>query len=331
MLNKNNITDPRVYSTVYPDTNMVLNLAKQVVENKLDFVELVQCIGKQLADENDALINVALNLAPSCEISQMIWQGLNVAIHQPSEIDSYANIFAIPLVLVAGSNNKTQVPGVINVDKLNQLFIENGVFIDAQNGFVAGKLIDPTTMASINPSQMFYWVRNLQQAKLWLPLVVSGSPIDVLNEGVFLRFLCGVTIDSARQSNFSNGAYGTNSIKLMQLIGEELKTDGITLFPIPFSPVCLNEAFSVGDSYRKEVAFQVSLSNIIRKLREQSLTPIATISHHEEALKLFITSTEPSVHQETSVWHLQRFDDFTKIHTTITDILIDMQVEYQYD
>ena len=331
MINKNNITDPRVYSTVYPDTNMVLNLAQQVIDNKLDMGELVQCIAKNLADENDTLINVALNLAPSCQVSQVIWLALNMAIHQPTDVSVYANIFAIPIILVAGSNNKTTLPGIINVDKLNSLFIENQIFVDDTTGFIAGKLIDPATIASINPSQIYYWVRNLQQAKLWLPIITNGSPIDVLNEGVFLRFLCGVTIDSISQSNFANGAYGTNSMKLMQLIGEELKTDGVTLFPIPFSPVSLSEAFSVGDSYRKEVAFQVSLSNIIRKLREQSLTPIATISHHEESLKLHVKSVEPSIHQEISVWNLQRFDEFDKIHTIITDILTDMQVEYQYE
>ena len=330
-MKKTNIVDPRVYATVYPDTNMVLNLAQQVVENQLDFDELVLCIVKHLTDENDALINVALNLSPSCEVSQIIWQALNTAINQPLDMETYANIFAIPVILVVGSNHKTQLPGTINVDKLNQLFIENNIFIKPNNGFIAGKLIDPATIGAVNPSQMFYWVRNLQQAKLWLPLVTSGSPINTLNEGVFLRFLCGVTIDSAKQSNFSNSAYGANSMKLMQFIGEELKTEGVTLFPIPFSPVPLSEAFSVGDSYRKEVAFQVSLSNIIRKLREKSLTPIATISHHDEALKLFVTSIEPSEHQETSLWHLQRFDSFVKIHSTIIDILTDMQIEYRYD
>ncbi len=330
MLNINNIQDPRIYATVYPDTNIVLNSAKQVLDGKIDFDELVAQIAKQLAEENDALINVALNLSPSCEISQIIWQALNTAIHKPFDMNVHANIFAIPIILVAGSTTKTQISGTINVDKLNKLFIENQIFLEPENGFIAGKLIDPATLAKVNPSQIYYWVRNLQQAKLWLPLVVNGAPIEVLNEGVFLRFLCGVTIDTNSQSNFSHGAYAANSMKLMQLIGEELKTNGVTLFPIPFTPICLNEAFSIGDNYRKEVAFQVSLSNIIRKIRENRMIPTATISKSDEALKLHVTSTEPSIYEETSLWHLQRFDDFDKIHTTITDILTDMQVEYNY-
>jgi hypothetical protein len=333
------INDPRVYTLDYPKSNIIISQALDIVAGKLDISELIATISKFLKNGNDALINVALNLAPNAHICQTIWQALNLAINnydgklgndeQTSQMtnqqDVTARVFAIPIVLVAGSKSKAKLKGGLDTEKLNQFFNTKQIFSDKVDNFIAGKLVDPKTIAQIKPSQYYYWLRNLNNAKLWLPISIDTTSIEVQNEGVFLRFLIGVTI--GKELAINQEAFRQASMDLMQLISEELKNEQVTLFPIPFAPVNLSEAFTVGDKYRKEIAIQVAISNIVRKIREQQQEPIVDISTESESIKIIITCGQDPELSETSLWHLNRFDDFNEIVTKITDLLHDMNIK----
>lgn len=149
-------------------------------------------------------------------------------------------------------------------------------------------------------------------------------------------------------------------MELMQLLHSQLQKDGVTLFPIPFMPVSLSEAFAVGMHYRTEIALQVAVSNIVRKIREHGLTPVAKIGSSDEAIKIVITPkevqentnlsnvvlnnntklmTEESLTEEsltekslteTSLWNMTRFDDFNKIMLVINNLLYDVGVEVEH-
>lgn len=323
------ILDPRKYTKVYPDTNIVINQALAVLAGRLAPQDLNATVANMLKQENDALINVALNLSPSLSVSQLIWQALNLAINNP-DLPKFANIFAIPIVLVLGSKTKTKLKSQLNVDKINQFFIEKQIFANGNVGFVSGKLLDPNAIAAIKPSQLYYWVRNLQQVKLWLPIEMVANPIEIINEGVFLRFLVGVTLNDDNNKNIDSHAFKNSSLELMRIIVDELKTDGVTLFPIPFAPVALSDAFVEGGNHRKEIAIQVALSNIVREIRKEQLTPVAVIDTEGEAIKLTVTAEEESKLIETSLWHLGKTDDFDLALNKITSLLTDIQIKWHY-
>lgn len=324
------ISDPRQYTTNFPKTNIVISQALQVINKTLSTKELDDSLANILQKENDALINVAINLSPNVEVCKVIWDSLNRAINNVDEAPSGAHVFAIPLILVAGSKTKAKIKGKIDVEKLNELFINKGLFKEGSDSFISGKLIDPQKVAGIKQSQLYYWARNLQKARLWLPIEMESSPLEVVNEGVFLRFLIGVSIDNGNGSGLNVNVVSNNLMELMQLINAELKTDGVTLFPIPFTPIPLSSAFAVGNDYRTEVAIQVALSNIVRKIREDRFTPIARISQEGEAVKIVVTTKEESDLTETSLWNMTRFDDFGKTLTSITNLLHDIGVEWDY-
>ena len=331
------ISDPRQYTTAYPESNIIISQALDIVAGKIDINELGATLARFLKNENDAIINVALNLAPSAAVSSIIWQALNQAINTDDDVDNNqtlqstslsditAQIFAIPLVLVAGSKTKVKIGGQLDTDRLNQFFNTKQIFYRDVDSFISGKLVDPKTIAQIKPSQYYYWLRNLRNANLWLPISIDGTPIEVQNEGVFLRFLIGVTIGAKIAVN--QEFFRQSSMELMQLIGEELKNEHVTLFPIPFAPVNLSEAFTIGDNYRKEIAIQVAISNIVRKIREQGLEPTAQISTDNEAIKLLVTNKQKPELSETSLWHLNRFDNLNMVITTITNLLHDMNIQ----
>jgi len=333
------INDPRAYTLDYPKSNIIISGALDIASGKLEINDLAATITKFLKNENDALINVALNLAPSATTSSIIWQALNQAINIDSDNGDNNNqtapslntqefpaqIFAIPIVLVAGSKAKVKLNGQIDTEKLNSFFKAKQIFYDKVDSFISGKLIPPKAIAQIKPSQYYYWLRNLRNANLWLPVKIDSTPIEVHNEGVFLRFLIGVTINARLALN--QEAFRQAGMELMQLIGEELKHEQVTLFPIPFAPVNLSEAFTIGDNYRKEIAIQVAVSNITRKIREQGYEPIAHVTTGDEAIKILITCEQKPELSETSLWHLNRFDSLDQIITTLTNLLHDMGID----
>lgn len=323
------IPDPREYTKLYPKTNIIIQAALSVKDGKTDINQLDQIIAVKLRDEQDAMINIALNLSPDNQTASIIWDSLNRSVNTVESNKS--NIFAIPLILVAGSKDKARIKSQIDTDKLNQFFIENGLFLPNSDCFISGKLIDPNTISSIKYSQLYYWVRNLQKAKLWLPIPMEGSSIETLNEGVFLRFLIGVSIDNNDINGLDLNTVQNNLMGLMKLITKELKTDGVTLFPIPFAPVPVSSAFTTGIDYRTEIAMSVAISNVVRKMREERLIPKAIISTDVEAIKIVVKSSAESDLSETLLWSLTKFSSFLQALQQITNLLHDIGIEYDFD
>ena len=323
------ISDPRKYTKAYPKTNIIIQTAMDIKDDKADINQLDEVIAMKLRDEQDATINIALNLAPDNEIAGIIWDSLNRTVN--TALSNKANIFAIPLILVAGSKAKACIKPQINTEKLNEFFTVNNLFLPNSDSFISGKLIDPKTISSIKYSQLYYWVRNLQKAKLWLPITVDGSSVETLGEGVFLRFLIGVSVESNGIHGVDSNAVQNNLMGLMGLITEELKTNGVTLFPIPFAPVPVSLAFSTGVDYRTEIAMSVSISNVVRKMREERLTPKATISKDVEAIKIVVKSTEESDISETLLWSLTKFAKFGHALQQIINLLDDIGIVYDFD
>lgn len=329
------ITDPREYSIAYPDSNIILSHARLVLEDKIAKSELEKTIAIALRDNNDALINVALNLAPSFALSELVWNRLEHTINN----NSTTSIFAIPLVLVLGSNKKSKINAAIDTEKLNAFFSDKNIFVTGVDTFISGKLIDPLFVGSLKPSQLYYWVRNLESAKLWLPVEVPLSNIEVKGEAVFLRFLIGVATGGERtedgeQRTITNFVkpeeFRNHSMELMQFIADELKHEDVTLFPIPFAPLTLSSSYVIGDEKRTEIAISVALSNIVKQIREVGLIPRATITTEVNAIKIIIECVGNDELKETSLWHLRPFTDFRQTIRIITDLLEDMQIKWSY-
>ena len=323
------LSDPRQYTHDYPKSNLVINQALEVLANRLSQEELYKSMANFLAKENDALINVAISLSPSSHVSKIIWESLNTVINQ-SDSDSFANLFTIPIVLVAGSKNVAKLTNHIDDTQLNEFFYKNGLFNNDCDCFISGKLIDSKKISGIRPSQLYHWVRSLKKAKLWLPIEIEGSTVEVFNEGVFLRFLVGVSIGNNNNTGLNTPLIQSHLIDIMQLINSQLKTSGVTLFSIPFMPIQLSKSIAIGNYYRTEIAISVALSNIIRKIREKGLNPQISVSTNKDAIEIKATTHEPSNLIETSLWNLTRFDEFEQVLQSITNLLNDFGVKWEY-
>lgn len=286
---------------------------------------LEQSLTDLLIKSNDSLINVALNLSPSYEVSKLILASLNKVINAQSTL---AEVFAIPVILVAGSKKKLALPTELDSNELNQL-IGQDERLATNDYYISGKLFDPTVLSKISPSQLYYWNRNIAQAKLFLPVNLELMPLNVINESVILRFLIGVNCSSDKSIyNLDAKAFAPIAMKLMKFISTTLAKPELTLFPIPLYPIPLSNALNIAHEYRKEIAISVALSNVVKSIRSQGCDPIATLSANNNIITINVYATNSQTN-ETSLWHLSPFEDFTAIVAKLTQLLDEMQVPWQ--
>jgi len=328
------LPDPRLY----PLANVSNRLIHQAMAvqgavddgaRDLERAALADTMAEYLARDEVLLISVALNMAPSRAAYQVLWQALRQAVEAAP--GRRAEVFALPLVLVAGSKRRATLPDhIADVDGLNAILRQHGVFADGAEVFLSGKLLHPDAVVAISPAQLYRYTRQLADAARGLPLPLEASAVTVQEEGVFLRYLLGVAIreDGAPAPVDYAARIGAWGTAMMTFLGEALKTDGVTLFPIFRAPAPLMQALVAGNQARLEVAMQVFASSLLRKLRTEGREPTVTLSAHEGGeLNVVIGAADAPGETERFVWPLSPLDRVERIEADFLQLMHECQVE----
>ncbi|TDR77902.1 hypothetical protein [Paludibacterium purpuratum] len=326
------LPDPRLYPNASV-SNRLIHQAQSVLGavdddvRELERVALGDAMDDLLARDEVLLISVALNMAPSRAAYQVLWQALRQAVEAAP--GRHAEIFALPLVLVAGSKSRATLPDrIADVDGLNAILRQHGVFAAGAEVFLSGRLLHPDAVVGISPGQLYRYTRQLADAARGLPLDLEGSAVTVQEEGVFLRYLVGVAIrETTPPVDYSPriGAWGT---VLMKFLGEALQTEGVTLFPIFRAPAPLMQALVAGNQARLEVAQQVFVSSLLRKLRSEGKEPVVALSaHHGGEIHVAVSSADAPDRDERFVWPLAPLDRVERIEEDFLQLMRDCQVE----
>lgn len=327
------LPDPRLYPDPMP-SNMLIHYTLSVLNAASDSdreacrVSLKQAVADILERGDVLTLSVALAMVPSQAAYRVLWEALRAAAEQPE--GRHAVIFAVPLVLVAGAKPEATLPARIeDVDGLNALLREHGVFAPGAEVFLSGKLLHPDTVAGISSAQLYRFTRSLADAARGLPLELEPSAVTVRNDGVFLRYLIGVAIQEEGEPApvKLGGAVGPWGIPLMKFLGEQLKTDGVTLFPIARPPQALLQAIVAGGSARQEVTLQAFASSMIRKLRDMGQEPVAVLSAHENGeLRCTISAPGDEKNWEGFVWQLSPLDSVPLIASQFCELMAECRV-----
>ncbi|GGY04235.1 hypothetical protein [Paludibacterium paludis] len=285
-------------------------------------------IGDLLERDDALLLSVALAMVPSRRHYAELWRALREAVEQPQ--GRRALVFAMPIVLVAGSRQEATLPERIgDVDGLNALLAAQGVFAPGADVFLSGRLLHPDTVVGISPTRLYRMAGQLADAARGLPVELAASAVTCKGEGVFLRYLAGVAMwpEGEPCPVDVSGKVGAWGVPLMNFIGDALKTDGVTLFPIPRAPMPLMQAMVDGQFARLDVALQVFASSLIRKLRDESLEPVAAVSAHEGGeLRFTIRAAGGEVPSEGFVWPLSPLDNVALIEARFCELMAECRV-----
>lgn len=330
----NHVPDPRLYPAASVSNRLIhMTLAALSADSddarELERVALVDALADLLQRDEVLLISVALNLAPSREAYQLLWQALRTAVETAP--GRHAVIFALPVVLVAGSRQKCELPDrIADVDGLNALMRRHQVFAEGAEVFLSGKLLAPETVLGISPAQLYRYSRQLADAARGLPLELAAEAVTVKEDGVFLRYLLGVAMqeeDAPAPVSFDPtvGAWG---MPLMKFIGDQLQTPGVTLFPIARTPAPLMQAMVAGNQARLEVALQVFASSLLRKLRSEGKTPVAELAAHGNGELRITLTAAGETGGDSFVWPLAPLDAVPRIEQMFLQLMQECRVEH---
>jgi len=274
--------DQPLYRLARESLDASTRLAAQAIDARLarDLAERLAGEGAQLARLIDG--------APSVAIARHLWRLIDRISGEPPGGGTLAvNVFALPLVLVAGiaaTRGEATLAGVLaDVEAIAELLRRHGALAGNRSIAFANVLAGAEALDLARLPEILAWQRLPGAGEAAAPpRAVRPAPIRVGagHESVHLRFLLGTAL--ARPGAVLFGARTTEpwGMPLAQAMGRELAAANVSLLALPRPPGRPLVALDDGRSAQREVSAQLFASNAIRKLRASVGEPGAVISAH---------------------------------------------------
>lgn len=311
------LTDPRRYASGDAQ-NRLLTLAGQD-----DCAPLAHAMRELAASGRDDEISAVLAAAPSQQVYGRLWRALCAAVERPpsSAEGVGARVFAMPWIIVCGAGAATTVSCVLpQVAEVTRVLEANGVFGVSRNLGLGNVLCSMATLEALRPSEVLQWSQAPGTRD------VAPAPIHVARglEEVHVRFLLGAAIAPAHlpdivETGANVGQWGTAALRAMTV---QLATPGVQVLPLPRPPAGLYTAAYAGRAAGIEAAFNLFMSNGVRRFRMAIGDPSVTVSAHAGG-ELRVTLWTPFDDSliEGFRWPLHPADDLDALELTITSMI----------
>ena len=328
------LPDPRLMPRVAPKNELIRAVMSLLTEPdgaeaERKRGELRRLTAEKLEFDDNQSLSVALQLAPDQTAFRTLWHSLVDTLASPSTA-RHAVVFAVPVVLAAGSKTATTLPAQVDAAPLLAILRQHGVVRADAEVSLSGHLLHADTLASVAFSQWFRFGSFLTDAARGVPLDLAGSDVPVHEEGVFVRYLLGVAMQNPDEAPAIRlgGSMGEWGMPFMQQLNEQMKTPGVTLFPIPAVPNVVPEALRQGAALRLDVNMQMWASNIIRKLRAGNAGIAGVAAAHENGeLRFTVSSPGDDKNWAAFVWPLAPLDAVERIEENFRALMAECQVE----
>lgn len=311
------LVDPRRYATGAPSHPLL----------RLSGDELVGALRELAAARRDADIAAALASAASQPDYARLWTALSTAIERPARDEGVsARVFAIPWIIVCGASAVATLPCVLpDVGELTRVLEANGVFGASRNLGLSNALTAIEALERLRPSEVLEWSRS--------PAPRDMPPAEIrLTRGVeevHLRFLLGAALAPPHlpdivETGANIGQWGTAAVRAMTA---QLAAAGVQVLPMPRPPAGLHSAAWVGRRAAIEAAFNLFMSNSLRRFRMAVGDAAVTLSVHESAeLRVTLSTPLDDALVEGFRWPLHPLDDLDEIERTVTAMVAECRL-----
>jgi hypothetical protein len=251
-----------------------------------------------------------------------MWSGLCVAVEKPSAEEAVAaRVFAIPWIIVCAGQAPATVACVLaDAGALARVLEQHGVFGASRNLGLSNALCAIDAIESLAPSQVLSgWhdarLRDMPPAAIHVSRGV---------EEVHVRFLLGAAISPLAapdvvETGANVGAWGTPALRAM---AAQLATPNVQLLPLPRPPAGLYTAAYAGRRAGLEAAFNLFMSNTVRRFRSALGDPSVTVSSHASGeVRVTLWSPLEDAMTEGFRWPLHPADDLHEIDRAITSMI----------
>lgn len=334
------LPDPRQYPPVNARNPVIRQLMSLLTEHdeteiKAKRSQLLAMISELLAANDHSAINAALTQAPAQEAWLALWQTLCTAVEAVQDPhETQAMLFALPVILVAGSTKGTGLPcKLADPDSVLQILRDQGVLARDAVAALSPELVSLEALATISPARLYRWKNTLADSLTNganNPFGLSASPIQIKEESAWLRFIVGAVRQPAGGPTqmLLGGQVGKWGLQLSQNLGEQLKTGDATVLAIPRTPQGWLAAQENGRNVLQETRLQLLASSAIRTIRSKGRTPVAIIAAHEsDEIRITLSSREDAERWQGFVWPLAPADRMESIADFAQDLFRDCQVD----
>jgi hypothetical protein len=310
------LSDPRRYGTGDP-AHPLLKHADGAHQR-----ELSGALRELASAGADREIGAALAATSSAVEYARMWSALCAAIEKPSDNESVAaRVFAIPWIIVCGGDIPATVDCVLpNAAELARVLEQYGVFGGSRNLGLSGVLCGIDALEALAPSEVLRGWQNERVRDM------PPAPIKVVRgvEEVHVRYTLGAAIAPVDapdivETEANVGAWGTPALRAM---AKQLATPNVQLLPMPRQPAGLYTAAYTGRRAGLESAFNLFMSNSVRRFRSAFGDPSATLSTHVSGeLRITLWTPFDDAMTEGFRWPLYPADDLGEIERTITSMI----------
>ncbi|HYH42096.1 MAG TPA: hypothetical protein VD867_08940 [Burkholderiales bacterium] len=311
------LIDPRRYGVGDPG-NRLLGLAQDPGSAS----ELTGALRALAADQRDADISGALAAAPSQPVYSRLWHALSAAVEKPAQGEGVtARVFAMPWIIVCGGGAAATLPCVLpDVGEVARVLEANGVFGASRNLGLGNALCSIESLESLRPSEVLEWSQAPGTRDL------PPAPIHVTRgvEEVHVRFLVGAAIAPAHlpgivETGANVGQWGTAALRAM---ATQLAGAGVQVLPMPRPPSGLYTAAFNGRRAGVEGAFNLFMSNAVRRIRMAVGDPSVTLSSHASGeLRVTLWTPFDDSLVEGFRWPLHPADDLDEVEHTLSAMI----------
>jgi hypothetical protein len=289
-MNAFSMPDPRAFpvytaSAKIPLIDLALEALateQSVVQQRLD-ERIVAQIAEMIASGQTALIDAALRAAPSLEVlrhlTRRLAEGHAHAGRAQSDPDLPLTVFALPVVVIAGSAGPTQLPGA--VPDINEIVaaMKAGAALRGNQSFVlSNSLMSGASLALAKLPDTLAWWRATPGTPVAVP--PSRANVPAAQETALLRFFIGTAIAGPTVNLFTERDTGKWGMAFTQALSKQLAAPNLTVLALPRPPASPLAALLVGQVAQRDVAMQLFVGNAVRKFRERFGDPRAVISAH---------------------------------------------------
>lgn len=279
---------------------------------------LAQAVAAAIDERRDDDIAAAFAAAPSRAAYRNLWEAVATAVDAPPDGAAVVTrVFAMPWLLVCGARAAATLPCVLaDVGALARVLEESGALGANRNLGFANALADLDTLEAFTPATLRAWSggEGLRDVP---PAPVTLAPGD---ESLHLRFLLGAAVAPPHAAGIADTATNVAAwgMKATMAMSQQLAAPGVNVLPMPRPPMSVMRAAYAGRRTALEAAFNLFLSNTLRRFRMKVGDASLYLSAHESGeLRMTLHTPLDAGLTEGYRWPLHPLDDLAEIAESV--------------
>jgi hypothetical protein len=332
------LTDPRRFATGCNELPPELTAAVHAGDESARHArlrELSRSIAGLLETGREIDIRSALASMPDAAHYRLYWRALTRAVESPVAADSgpqavVAGVFAIPLVLVAAATQARTIPGSLPDIAAVQAILERTAALGPVRSFgLSNRLCTLEALEALDFVSIYRAGRSIAADPLEAKLPAEAIALVPSREQAHLRFLIAAAICPAHAPGLAEtsariGAWG---MEVSRLLGAQLAVPDVQLLVLPRAPQGLLVAQHAGRFAQLEVAFNLFVSNTLRRFRMRAGDPVAVLSTHDDGeLRVTLSCAFAEDLTEGFRWPLSKLDDLPALEERVLQMLHDVRL-----